>query len=118
MPKKVLRRGENPVNRHREATVTAPLLDSTQCGSNRWPRHGSGPDLLRHSSSGEPAKDRISLLTLCATSNDSATADGSSSPSPQVAVIIACCANFWGSPAKDAALSQRRNMVAESTAFT
>jgi hypothetical protein len=23
------RRGENPVNRHREATVTAPLLDST-----------------------------------------------------------------------------------------
>ena len=24
------RRGENPANRHRKATVTAPLLDSTQ----------------------------------------------------------------------------------------
>jgi hypothetical protein len=24
------RRGESPTNRHREATVTAPLLDSTQ----------------------------------------------------------------------------------------
>jgi hypothetical protein len=24
------RRGESPANRHREATVTAPLLDSTQ----------------------------------------------------------------------------------------
>ena len=39
--------------------------------------------------SGEPAKDLISLLTLCATLNDSATADVLSSPSPQVAVIIA-----------------------------
>src|ERR1700682_1511772 len=68
--------------------------------------------------SGEPAKDLISLLTLCATLNDSATADVSSSPSPQVAVIIARWANFWGSPARDAAFSQRRKMLAESTAFT
>src|SRR3979411_919680 len=67
--------------------------------------------------SGEPAKDLISLLTLCATLNDSATADVSSSPSPQVAVIIARCANFWGSPASDAAFSQRIKMLAESTAF-
>ena len=29
------RRGENPVNCHREATVTAPLLDSTQSPSLR-----------------------------------------------------------------------------------
>lgn len=70
------------------------------------------------SSSGEPASDRISLLTLWATPKDSATADVSSSPSPQVAVIIARCANFWGSPARDAAFSQRRKMLAESTAFT
>src|SRR5260370_41731911 len=68
--------------------------------------------------SGEPARDRISLLTLCATLNDSATAEVSSSPSPQVAVIIARWANFWGSPARDAAFSQRRKMLAESTAFT
>jgi len=39
--------------------------------------------------SGEPVKDLISLLMLCATVKDSATADISSSPSPQVAVIIA-----------------------------
>ena len=25
------RRGESPANRHRKATVTAPLLDSTRC---------------------------------------------------------------------------------------
>jgi hypothetical protein len=57
------------------------------------------PETLRmshhlSSNSGEPAKDRISLLTLCATLNDSATAEVSSSPSPQVAVIIARWANF------------------------
>ena len=68
--------------------------------------------------SGEPAKDLISLLTLCATLNDSATADVSSNPSPQVAVIIARWANFWGSPARDTAFSQRMKMLAESTAFT
>src|SRR5439155_16385419 len=28
------RRGESPVNRHREATVTAPLLDSTHRGAS------------------------------------------------------------------------------------
>src|SRR6202035_2458796 len=67
--------------------------------------------------SGEPAKDLISLLMLCATLNDSATADASSSPSPQVAVIIARWANFCGSPARDAAFNQRIKMVAESTAF-
>src|SRR5438094_10222689 len=27
------RRGESPANRHRKATVTAPLLDSTLCGA-------------------------------------------------------------------------------------
>jgi len=43
---------------------------------------------------------------LCAMPNDSATADVSISPSPQVAVIIARWANFCGSPAKDAALLQ------------
>jgi hypothetical protein len=42
-----------------------------------------------YSSSNEPAKDRISLLALCATLNDSATAAVSSSPSPQVAVMQA-----------------------------
>jgi hypothetical protein len=45
--------------------------------------------ILKCYSSGEPAKDLISLLMLCATLNDSATAEVSSSPSPQVAVIIA-----------------------------
>ena len=29
------RRGESPANRHRRATVTAPLLDSTHRGSKR-----------------------------------------------------------------------------------
>src|SRR5262249_11666965 len=74
--------------------------------------------LLSNHSSGEPANDLINLLTLCATSNDSVTAEGLSNPSPHVAVIMARWANFWGSPAKDAAFSQRRKMVAESTAFT
>src|SRR6202011_5063292 len=64
-----------------------------------------------------PAKVRISLPMLCATLNDSGTEDISSSPSPQVAVIIARRANFWGSPASDAAFSQRIKMLAESTAF-
>jgi len=36
-----------------------------------------------------PAKDLTNLLMLLATLNDSATEDVSSSPSPQVAVIIA-----------------------------
>ena len=45
--------------------------------------------ILECYSSGEPAKDLISLLMLCATLNDSATEDVSRSPSPQVAVIIA-----------------------------
>jgi hypothetical protein len=76
------------------------------------------PNAISSSNSGEPARDRISLLTLCATPNDSATADVSRSPSPQVAVIIARWANFCGSPAREAAFSQRRKMLAESTAFT
>jgi hypothetical protein len=41
-----------------------------------------------------PAKFLISLLTLCATPKDSPIEAASSNPSPQVAVIIACCANF------------------------
>lgn len=41
------------------------------------------------SSSGAPARALISLLMLCATLNDSATEEVSSSPSPQVAVTIA-----------------------------
>src|SRR6266852_5857776 len=85
-------------------------------------RHGSGQRCILSRGlsycSGEPAKDLISLLMLCATLNDSATADVSSNPSPQVAVIIARWANFWGSPARDAAFSQRMKMLAESTAFT
>ena len=32
------RRGESPVNRPREATVTAPLLDSTRCRMIRTQR--------------------------------------------------------------------------------
>jgi hypothetical protein len=52
---------------------------------------------------GERANDLISLMTLCATSKDSVTAEGSSNPNPQVSVIIARWANLWGSPAEDAA---------------
>jgi len=37
------RRGESPVNRHREATVTAPLLDSTVRRERRWFTAGESP---------------------------------------------------------------------------
>ena len=43
------------------------------------------PNAISSSNSGQPARDRISLLTLCATPNDSATADVSRSPSRQPA---------------------------------
>ena len=44
------RRGESPANRHREATVTAPLLDSTQnptMSVTAWFRQQSHPLLTK-----------------------------------------------------------------------
>ena len=37
------RRGESPANRHRKATVTAPLLDSTCAVKRRWSTAGESP---------------------------------------------------------------------------
>jgi len=49
---------------------------------------------------GSPARVLINLLMLCATLNDSVTEEASSSPSPQVAVIIARCASIRGYQSK------------------
>src|SRR5215469_3565078 len=43
------RRGESPANRHREATVTAPLLDSTQKGHTASLLSSDRDSVLKHS---------------------------------------------------------------------
>ena len=42
------RRGESPASRHREATVTAPLLDSTQDPTRGQAGNRGWPDVLMH----------------------------------------------------------------------
>ena len=67
-----------------------------------------------------PANILMSRPAPCATLNDAATEEGSSSPSPHVAVIIARFASSCGSPARDAAFNQRvkrRRWIIASSRF-